>query len=254
MKNMWLLKVAGVLLVALLVQGCMVRATDYRRLENQLAFVQAEIDGYQTSSVNSRDELEELQIQYDRVKLMLESREDQILNFESAPKATPELIAIWDRLEILARDRKDVKWDSRGRKLLVSVEFDLGSSAVRPSGKASIKQIAAVLRGMPSGYVAYIDGHTDDLPVKNPRTVAKHRDNPTLASHRALAVYRVLAEGGVPPKLMISRSFGPYYPIVSNDDERSRARNRRVEISVVPANAAFTPTAMLVPESDVVAK
>ena len=105
---------------------------------------------------------------------------------------------------------------------------------------------------MPSEYVVYVDGHTDNLPVKNPKTKEKFIDNRGLAAARADAVYRVLHDGGVPSKLMISRGFGQDYPVVSNDSAASRAKNRRVEISVVPRTIAFAPTAMLAAEPDIV--
>jgi len=247
-KIMWSVKVFGVLVLAVLAQGCMVRATDYQALQNKLAMTEATIDDVRASEAAKQAELEKLRAEYDQLKLQVDQKDAQIAELRNAPKATPELEAIWDRLEALAGARKDMTWDPTARKLLVSVEFDLGKAAVKPEGKNAIKQIAGVLKSMPPGFVAYIDGHTDNLPVIRPETVAKYIDNRGLAAARALAVYRVLEEGGVPPKLMITRGFGEYYPVDSNDSPEGRARNRRVEISVIPDVAAFTPSAVLTAE------
>jgi chemotaxis protein MotB len=254
MRKVWSVEILVVLLVAALMQGCMVRAIDYRALENKLAVTEASIDEYRDQAAQSRAELETLRTDYDLMKEQLDDKDGRVAELENAPRATPELTRIWESLEALARARKDMDWDPATRKLLVSVEFDLGSAAIKPSGKGAIKQIASIINGMPSGHIAYIDGHTDNLPVKNPRTIEKFGDNPGLAVARALAVYRVLEEGGVPPISMITRGFGEYHPVVQNTNAESRARNRRVEISIVPQATAFTPTATLVPESDVATK
>jgi len=109
--------------------------------------------------------------------------------------------------------------------------------------------VASALKDLSSSYRIYVDGHTDNLPIVNPETLKKYPNNWALAAARAIAASGVLREFGVSSKLMINRSFGEYYPVGTNSTDQGRQRNRRVEISVVPANTAFTPTAMLKPES-----
>jgi len=254
MQKIWSFRILAALLVAAVAQGCMVRATHYRALQERHAIATAQVEGLQAEAAAKQEDFDRMQDELGRLKTLVGDKDEKIVKLETAPRVTPELGTIWSKLRAVAADRKDVSWDAAARKLIVNVDFDLGRASVTPAGKASIKGIANVLKNVPAGYITYVDGHTDNLPVKNPRTVDKYRDNPGLAAARALAVCRVLAEGGVSRKLMIARSFGPYYPLVANADRASHARNRRVEISVVPADVAFTPTAMLVPESDVVIK
>lgn len=249
MLKMWSLRVFALMAVTALAQGCMVRATDYQALKDKLAVTQASVDEYRDAASAKQDELEQLRAESETLRAQLSDREARLEELKGAP-ASPELAAINERLERLASGRSDIDWDPGRRKLLVRIEFDLGKAAIKPGGKSSILSIADVLKNMPAGYVAYIDGHTDNLPVKNPRTVEKFRDNFGLASARANAVRRVLGEGGVAPRKLIARSFGEHYPVAEGSTSEARARNRRVEISVVPGNAAFTPTASLVPESD----
>ena len=253
MLKMWSVKVIGVLLVAVLAQGCMVRATDYQALQNKLAMTEATIDDVRASESAKQAELDQMRAEYDQLKQQFADKDARISELQK-PKEMPELQAIWDRLEALAGSRTDMTWDAGTRKLLVSVEFDLGKAAIQPENKSAIKQIAGVLKSMPPNYMAYIDGHTDNLPVKRQETVEKYIDNRGLAAARALAVYRVLEEGGVAPKLMVARGFGEYYPIDTNSTAEGRAKNRRVEISVIPDVAAFTPTAMFTDESDLAIK
>ena len=249
MRKIWSVKILVLLLIVVMAQGCMVRLTDYTALQEKHADAVALNEGYQMEAAAAQAELEILQGEYEQIAAQLD---DKDTNLSSPNQASPELRGIWAELKALAAGRKDMTWNPSDQKLLVSVEFDLGRAAVKPSGRSAVKQIAGVIKGMPSEYVVYVDGHTDDLPVKNPKTKEKFIDNRGLAAARADAVYRVLHDGGVPSKLMISRGFGQDYPAVPNDSAASRARNRRVEISVVPRTIVFAPTAMLASEPDIV--
>ena len=251
MRKIWSVKILVLLLVVVMAQGCMVRLTDYRALQERHADAVALNEGYQADTDAARAELESLQAEYAQLAAQLDDKDATITDM-SSHTASAELTSIWAELKALAAGRYDMTWSPTDHKLLVSVEFDLGRAAVKPSGKSAVKQIAGVIKGMPLGYVVYVDGHTDNLPVKNPKTREKFIDNRGLAAARADAVYRVLRDGGVPSKLMISRGFGQDYPAVPNDSAASRARNRRVEISVVPRAMAFAPTAMMAADPDIV--
>ncbi|NQT21427.1 MAG: OmpA family protein [Planctomycetes bacterium] len=247
MQKTWLVKVLVLMLVVVMTQGCMVRLSDYKALQVKHADAVAMNEGYQEEAAAAQAELERLQAEFDNVAAQLDDK-----TAKSDDLATTELKGIWAEMKALAVGRKDMTWIPDGHKLLVSVEFDLGRAAVKPSGKSAIKQIAGVIKGLPSGYIVCVDGHTDSLPVKNPRTIQMFKNNRGLSAARAGAVCRVLGEGGVPPKLMISRGFGQYYPIGPNNSPATRAKNRRVEISVLPASLALNPTARLASESDIV--
>jgi len=250
MLKMWSLKLVAVMLLAGLSQGCMVKAQDYRTLKDQNADLAAMAQGLQSEAANKRAENERLQAQYLSVSAALDEKNSELESMKLTGGAPPELAKIWKKLEELAGTRNDtMSWDTENHKLLVKVEFDLGSAAVKPTGKASLKDVASALKDLSSSYRIYVDGHTDNLPIVNPETLKKYPNNWALAAARAIAASGVLREFGVSSKLMINRSFGEYYPVGTNSTDQGRQRNRRVEISVVPANTAFTPTAMLKPES-----
>jgi predicted acylesterase/phospholipase RssA len=50
----------------------------------------------------------------------------------------------------------------------------------------------------------------------------------------AAGVARVLVEGGVEPRRVVAVSHGAQVPVASNESPESRARNRRIEIRLVP--------------------
>lgn len=82
-----------------------------------------------------------------------------------------------------------------------------------------------------------VSGFTDDLPMHRRN---RYQDNWELSAQRALTVTRTLIKLGLSNDRVFAAAFGPYHPAVPNVDARSRAKNRRVEISTVP-RASDTP-------------
>ena len=80
--------------------------------------------------------------------------------------------------------------------------------------------------------ILMVSGFTDDLPIQ--RGNSKFQDNWELSAQRALTVTRVLIEEGMPAKLVFAAAFGAQQPVVPNQDQASRSRNRRVEMAPVP--------------------
>jgi len=239
MARMWTARLVAIPLLAIAAQGCMVKANDYKALQEQFADQEAIAQGYHNALIESKAELREWQEKYAKLEAQ-ESKE--VVQADSTAPA--ELQKIWEKLEQLAQaNRQTMTWDAANRKLMVSVEFDTGSVNIKAASKTALSKVAGALRDLNPEFVAYVDGHTDNDPVVQPTTISKFTDNPGLAAARALSVYRHLREERVPPHQMITRSFGQYYPVADNTTADGKQRNRRVEISVVPAAAAFTPAA-----------
>ena len=57
-----------------------------------------------------------------------------------------------------------------------------------------------------------------------------------LAGARASEVVRLLESQGVHGDRLTAVSFGQYMPVVPNDSTESRARNRRIEIRLLPVD------------------
>jgi chemotaxis protein MotB len=115
------------------------------------------------------------------------------------------------------------------------VLFDSGSAELKPEGRNVIAKVARSIKAVPDREVR-VEGHTDDVPVRSP----KFTSNWDLSAARAATVAKVLAEGGVSPKLLAVVGYGEFRPLAPNDGAENRARNRRIEISLVapPAPAS----------------
>ncbi len=120
------------------------------------------------------------------------------------------------------------------------VTLSLGEAIGFPSNSADLLDAASPLLdevrrladAMPDLTIA-VEGHTDDRPIQGGR----YRSNLELSLARAARVAEALGEGD--PSLrtrIVATGRGEHRPIASNEDPAGRARNRRVEIRLVPGH------------------
>jgi len=123
-------------------------------------------------------------------------------------------------------------------KLRSDLTFGLGSAEVNEQAKQSLAQLATVVNnGAASQYALRVVGHTDNVPIKNPATKAKHPSNWYLSVHRAIAVRDVLEEAGVAANRTYVAGYGEFMPVVANPARGGAEANRRVEIFLKPMPA-----------------
>jgi chemotaxis protein MotB len=105
--------------------------------------------------------------------------------------------------------------------------FDSGVAEIRPSAFPVLDRIAACL---PDTGLR-IEGHTDDVPI----ATAQFASNWELSSARASSIARLLLRHpNLQPAEMSVAGYAGYRPIASNDTAEGRARNRRVDIVILP--------------------
>lgn len=120
-----------------------------------------------------------------------------------------------------------------GVRLNVSQEllFSSGSTQLGDAGRGLIVRVAEQIKDEEA--IISVEGHSDNVAV-GPALKARYPTNWELAGARAASVVRLLAENGVDPGSMRAVSRGPFAPLVSNDTEEGRAKNRRTEIILRP--------------------
>lgn len=105
--------------------------------------------------------------------------------------------------------------------------FDTGSDKIKASSVRAFAQLADILQQ--DGSFIRIEGHTDNVPIHNPR----FSSNWDLSTARATATIRLLIHDGLKPERMAASGYAEYHPIAGNQTPEGRAMNRRVDI-VVP--------------------
>lgn len=115
-----------------------------------------------------------------------------------------------------------------------SVLFSVNSDQLQNEGRLLLRSLVVPLKVYLNEreQMLMISGFTDDRPVHGDNRTFS--DNWELSAQRALTVTRVLIEEGMPSNMVFAAAFGAQSPIASNEDERGRAQNRRVEMSPVP--------------------
>jgi chemotaxis protein MotB len=110
------------------------------------------------------------------------------------------------------------------------VLFDSGQAVVKQDGQRAIAQVAGVLKTL-AGRKFQVAGHTDNVPIDR----AKFASNWELSTARAVAVVHFLVSQGVPADALSAAGYGEFAPLIANDTAEHKAKNRRIEISLVPA-------------------
>lgn len=125
--------------------------------------------------------------------------------------------------------------------------FDLGSTEIKSPAARSLKTLAGILNDDAARNLeARIVGHTDNVPIRKPATLAKHATNMHLSMHRAIAVGEALETAGVNVDRIQVAGFGDNRPIVPNGP-RGAAENRRVDIFVTTRGAVIEGATVFAP-------
>jgi len=116
--------------------------------------------------------------------------------------------------------------------------FALGSDSVRPEAAQLLQEFAGIINSAEArDFNILVVGHTDDLPIKQSGTRAKHQTNWELSAHRGTAVIHSLSKYGVAEKRMGVAGYSMYQPVAPNSNDNNRQMNRRVEIYVLAPDA-----------------
>ena len=110
---------------------------------------------------------------------------------------------------------------NRNGFIALYVNFDTGKSELKSDGKATVAEIAAMLKSAPAMRIA-IEGHTDN--------VGQAPANKALSEQRARSVMNAIVAAGIDAKRITAAGFGQERPIADNRSEDGRAKNRRVEL------------------------
>lgn len=121
-----------------------------------------------------------------------------------------------------------------GRVDVYGLTFDTGKSNLKPSSKTTLTELSQILNDNPQLNLDVI-GHTDN--------VGSAESNLKLSQERSEAVIAALSgEYGINPTRLNPIGKGQSQPISSNDTEKGKATNRRVEF-VVQANTTAQASA-----------
>ncbi|MDQ0175636.1 flagellar motor protein MotB [Bacillus chungangensis] len=126
----------------------------------------------------------------------------------------------------------DISLTQEGLLLTIrdNVLFESGVADVRKEDLTTAKEISELLvMDIPREII--ISGHTDNVPIKN----ARFQSNWELSVMRAVNFMKIILENdALDPGLFSAKGFGEFQPIATNDNAEGKAKNRRVEVLILP--------------------
>ncbi len=132
----------------------------------------------------------------------------------------------------IASDQITLKMQDGGLAIILSddILFDSGKADIKKAAYPVLDKVASVVKNDVPNKSIGISGHTDNVPIK----YSGWKSNWELATARATKVLYYLEKKGIPPSRLSATGYGEHYPIASNATSDGRAKNRRVEIVILP--------------------
>lgn len=169
------------------------------------------------------------------LKLPLKARENPIVDYveklddDQPKKARKERKKVSENKPITRmetpeeRTERTVRVTKEINLYAKTILFDVNKSVVKTQAEFILDNIAKIMNEN-DDFNFIIEGHTDNTGV------AEH--NLQLSQERADAIKAYLIRKGVKAKRLEAKGYAQTRPIESNDTERGREINRRVEINV----------------------
>ncbi len=108
-----------------------------------------------------------------------------------------------------------------------SIQFETNSAEIDVNSFQELGELVELMKDNPNMKVE-ISAHTDD--------VGSEAYNLRLSEKRAQAAVDYLIQNGVKSEQLVAKGFGENKPIVPNDSDENRAKNRRVELRIIDVN------------------
>lgn len=108
--------------------------------------------------------------------------------------------------------------------VLKNIFFDINRYDLKPESSSELMKLVSFLKSQPTLRIE-VSGHTDNTGDK--------KANVILSEQRAKSVVNFLLEKGIPAARMTYKGYGDSQPLISNDTEEGKAKNRRTQFSIL---------------------
>lgn len=206
-------------------------------LQQQLAAISGTTGSKDAMVLNLTQQNSDLQARLEEMN----RRYQEALNRPISANPLPE--ALTNELTAFANQNPNlVEFDaSRGIvKFRSDVTFSVGDAELTANAKQVIARFATILNSSAARqYELQVAGHTDNTPVRNPQTIAKgHKNNWYLSAHRAISVSTALIGDGVSANRIGAIGYADQHPVAPNNTAAGQAKNRRVEVLILPTTVS----------------
>ncbi|MBN2449428.1 MAG: flagellar motor protein MotB, partial [Lentisphaeria bacterium] len=118
--------------------------------------------------------------------------------------------------------------------------FPMGDTDVTAEGMGVLQRVGTAIARIRDVHIR-VEGHTDNKPISSALR-QKYPSNWELSTARATHVVHFLVDtAGMAPERIEAVGHAEYHPVADNESEEGRARNRRIEILLVPGRRPGGP-------------
>ena len=193
----------------------------------------AQLDAKEKALAAEQNRLNKLRDELASSSQRLSELESMIANKDAAMKKLKETLS----KALNAFEGKGLTVEQKNGKVYVSMEnkllFQTGSWAVGSEGRKAVVEVGKVL-GQNPDITVLIEGHTDNDKILG-TLGGGIENNWDLSTKRATAIVNILAENpSLVKKNLTAAGRGEFAPLMSNDTQEGKAKNRRIEIILTP--------------------
>ncbi|WP_309614444.1 OmpA family protein [Flavobacterium sp.] len=193
----------------------------------------AQLDAKEKTLAAEQDRLNKLSSQLASNTKRLNELESMIAAKDAAMKKLKDTLS----KALNAFEGKGLTVYQKNGKVYVSMEnkllFQTGSWAVGSEGRRAVVEVGKVLAQNPD-ITVLIEGHTDNDKILG-NIGGGIENNWDLSTKRATAIVNILSENsGIRKQNLTAAGRGEFAPLLSNDTNEGKAKNRRIEIILTP--------------------
>ncbi|MBN1780503.1 OmpA family protein [bacterium] len=199
----------------------------------QVLPMQNEYDNLTVKAQDMKQEIRTLETELNnKVAELTQTKQEKKQEIDKVKSTKDSLIA---EMQQEIQDNK-IQITQLADKLNVSIVdkilFASGEASISDEGLAVLKRVGDILNKS-SDHIVRVEGHTDNVPTG--RTKDRFPTNWELSTARATTVVRFLQENvGMEAARLEAVGLGEFHPVADNETKEGRAKNRRIEISLLP--------------------
>ncbi len=227
----------------LLLSACGVPTAEHTKVVNDLADCAKQRDETTVQANACRNQVTNLTTENDTLKKDKDALQTKVNELtakaekaEQLEKATKTYEDLKKKLEKEIQDGQIQLTEMKNRLTMTLVDkilFASGSADVSKEGKKVLDKVIAILKDIKDKRIQ-VEGHTDNVRIYS-AIKTKYPTNWELSTARATQVVRYLQEdGGLDAKLLSATGYSEYQPVAPNDTDENKAKNRRIEIVLLP--------------------
>ncbi len=233
-KTGWLFVLCSSL--ALLASGCMVMESTYLKKVDEADSLEKSLAACEQKGSEQAARVAALEKQRDDLAAQLEEQKKKIVQVETVKEETSKTYTqMIEKMKSEIAEGQVTITELKGRltvNMVDAILFDSGKADIKPEGRQVLQKVAEVI-GQVEDKAIRVEGHTDNVKI-SPALARAFASNWELSAARATNVARYLQRLGVDPALLSAAAYGEYRPVSENDTPEGRAKNRRIEIVLVP--------------------